>query len=167
MESEERQEMHPVTAYAQINARIMPIDRGSRFETPLEEALGKSGLGTVHGGGTLQLKSGELDYCGIDLDLLDLDRGAAFVCEFLERRGAPKGSKLTYEAQGVRREIPFGRVEGLALYLNGTDLPDKVYQECDSNVVIDTLNQLLRCRGNLESLARTDGDSPLLIWKVI
>ena len=36
-----------------------------------------------------------------------------------------------------------GQQEGLALYLNGTDLPDEVYQNCDANVMIDHLVRLM------------------------
>jgi hypothetical protein len=51
----------------------------------------------------------------------------------LERLGAPKGSQLVVDGGG--REIPFGATEGLAAYLNGTDLPDTVYRTSDVNVV--------------------------------
>jgi hypothetical protein len=56
-------------AYAQLNARIMPVARGKRFETPLTEALAKNGFGEVGGGGTLRSKTGEIVYCGIDVNL--------------------------------------------------------------------------------------------------
>jgi hypothetical protein len=38
--------MPPISAYAQLNARIMPLDRGERYEDPLAEALAKV---SVHG----------------------------------------------------------------------------------------------------------------------
>jgi hypothetical protein len=139
----------PIFAYAQLNARIMPIDRGEQYEDPLGDALEKNGFGAVTGGGTMQSKNGEIDYCGIDIDLLNVDKGVPFICEFLSKCGAPKGSKLQYEQNGSPTEVPFGHVEGLAIYLNGTDLPDSVYQQCDINFVVDEINRLLGDRGRM------------------
>src|SRR5436190_1912092 len=107
----------PVFAYAQLNAKIMPIQRGERFETPLEQALEENGYGEVGGGGTMQAsEGGEILYCGIDVDLFDLERGVPFVCDFLARRGAPRGSKLTYTLNEVKNEIPFGTNQGVGVY---------------------------------------------------
>jgi hypothetical protein len=139
----------PVFAYAQLNARIMPVARGKRFETPLAEALAENGFGEVGGGGTLQQQSGEIEYCGIDVDLTDIENGAPFVCKFLTDRGAPKGSKLTYTYEGKKVELAFGEAEGIAIYLNGTDLPADVYKQSDINVVIESINRLLGNRGSI------------------
>src|SRR5205823_3464365 len=140
-----------IPAYAQVNARIMPLDRGERYEDPLGEALAENGLGAVTGGGTMQSETGEIEYCGIDVDLLDVSKAVPFVCTFLTERGAPRGSKLEYELDGKRVEVPFGAAEGLAIYLNGTDLPDQVYKECDVNAVYDEINRLLGERGSIQS----------------
>jgi hypothetical protein len=139
-----------IPAYAQINARIMPMDRGERYEDPLAEALAKNGLGEVTGGGTMQSANGEIDYCGVDIDLFDISKGIPFVCDFLARLGAPKGSKLQYQHRGKGVETPFGSVEGLAIYLNGTDLPDEVYKQCDVNEFYDEINRLLGERGSIQ-----------------
>lgn len=77
----------PVFAYAQLNARVMPMERGALFEDPLHEAIDKKGYGEVTGAGTMQSPTGEIEYCGIDLDLYDLENGPAFVCKFLTDRG--------------------------------------------------------------------------------
>ena len=138
---------NPILGYAKLNARIMPLTRGTQFETPLEEALAENGFGEVGGGGTMQLKTGGIEYCGIDVDFFDVERGAPFVCKFLADRGAPRGSILSYEFNGQKVDLPFGSMEGLAIYLNGTDLPREVYKESDINVVIATINQLLGHRG--------------------
>lgn len=142
--------MQPISAYALLNARIMPLDRGDRYEEPLAEALAENGFGEVTGGGTMTSKEGEIDYCGIDIDLFDVAKGVPFVCEFLARQGAPRGSKLQYELEGKEVEVPFGVAEGLAIYLNGTDLPDEVYQNCDVNDVYDEINRLLGDRGAIQ-----------------
>jgi hypothetical protein len=142
--------MSTISAYAQLNARIMPLGRGERYEDPLGEALAENGFGEVTGGGTMQSKEGEIDFCGIDIDLFDLSKAVPFVCAFLTQRGAPKGSKLEYELNGTRVEVPFGMAEGLAIYLNGTDLPDEVYKECDVNAVYDEINRRLGDCGSIQ-----------------
>jgi hypothetical protein len=140
----------PILAYARLNARILPLDRGDRYEDPLTEALGENGFAEVTGGGTGQSENGEIAYCGIDLTLFDLEKGVPFICEFLAARGAPRGSALEYEQNGEKVEAPFGFLEGLAIYLNGTDLPDEVYQTCDVNELFDEINRLLGDRGDIQ-----------------
>jgi hypothetical protein len=121
----------PVLAYARLNARILPLDRGDRYEDPLAEALAENGFAELTGGGTGQSENGEIAYCGIDLNLFDIDSGVPLICNFLAARGAPRGSALEFEQNGDRVEAPFGFLEGLAIYLNGTDLPDEVYKTCE------------------------------------
>jgi hypothetical protein len=139
--------MEPVAAYARLNARIMPLDRGELFEDPLGDALAESGYGEIAGGGTMQSASGEIEYCGIDVDIFDIPQGVPFICQFLTEHGAPRGSVLQYEADGQDIEVPFGEMEGLAIYLNGTDLPDEVYEQCDVNDLYDEINRLLTDHG--------------------
>ncbi|HWV09054.1 MAG TPA: hypothetical protein VN156_05900, partial [Pseudomonas sp.] len=42
-------------------------------------------------------------------------------------------------------------LEGLAIYLNGTDLEKTVYEECDSNVVYSELDRLTEGNGRVYS----------------
>jgi hypothetical protein len=142
--------MPPISAYAQLNARIMPLDRGERYEDPLTDALAGNGFGEVTGAGTMQSQEGEIEYCGIDIDLLDVPKGVPFICDFLAQRGAPRGSKLQYESEGQKIEVPFGVAEGIAIYLNGTDLPDEVYRDCDVNYLYEEINRRLGDRGALQ-----------------
>lgn len=141
----------PVFAYARLNARLMPMDRGERYEDPLQEAFDENGFGQITGGGTLQRENGEIEYCGIDIDFFNLEEGVPFVCEFLASQGAPQGSLLQFEVDGEKQEVPFGFLEGLAIYFNGTDLPDEVYANCDINYVYDELTRLLDDRGEVQS----------------
>ncbi|HLW66731.1 MAG TPA: hypothetical protein VKS79_15560 [Gemmataceae bacterium] len=157
-------EAEPVFAYAQINAKIMPMDRGEQFEDPLMEEFEKNGYGAVTGGGTQLGNQNEIAYCGIDIDLFDLEKGVPFVCQFLSERGAPKGSKLSYEADGMKMEVPFGSIEGLAVYLNGTELPDEVYQQCDVNHVVDEINRLLSGKGAMFSHWQGPSETALYLY---
>src|SRR5687768_4081734 len=58
--------------YVKIPAAIQPLERASRFEDPLQEALERAGLGEVSGGGS-QLSDADADgrrqieFCGIDV----------------------------------------------------------------------------------------------------
>jgi hypothetical protein len=140
----------PTFAYARLNARILPLDRGERYEDPLIEALAENGFGEVTGGGTGQSENGEIAYCGIDLNLFDVEKGVPFICEFLAERGAPRGSAREFEHNGEKVEAPFGFLEGLAIYLNGTDLQDEVYEKCDVNELFEEINRLLGDRGDIQ-----------------
>ena len=102
------------------------------------------------GGGTGQAENGEIAYCGIDLNLVDVEKGVPFVCEFLAVRGTPRGSALEFEQNGEKVEVAFGILEGLAIYLNGTDLPDEVYEKCDVNELYGEINRLLGNRGDIQ-----------------
>lgn len=95
------------------------------------------------GGGTLQENTGELSYCDIEIELRTkaIDKSTiSDIILMLENLGAPKGSKLIIES--TKEEIPFGKKEGLALYLDGQGLPEEVYRECDINFVISEIHRL-------------------------
>lgn len=133
-----------------LNERAQPLDRGARYEDPLDEFLKERGLGEVVGGGSQLAASGEIEYCEIEIDLpSDSEDSLSFIGGALEALGAPKGSKLIIEP-GVK-ERAFGRNEGLAIYLNGTDLPNHVYSDCDSNFVFSEFNRLLDSIGSVHS----------------
>jgi len=128
---------------AQLNEKVGPIDRGLVYEDPLDEFLKEKQYGEVTGGGTLLEKTGELSYCDIEIELTSktIDNSAITdIISFLENLGAPKGSKLIIES--TKEEIPFGKKEGLALYLDGQGLPEEVYKECDINFVLSEIHRL-------------------------
>jgi len=134
----------------QLNARLMPMDRGSLFEDPLDAELRAAGMGDTDGGGTQLTHSGEVDFCDVEIYVKDLsDETLATIVEILERLGAPKGSKL--RSSGISSDVQFGRFEGLAVYLNGTNLPADVYKNCDSNFVYSEFNRLMGRAGKVFS----------------
>ncbi len=133
---------------AKLNARVQPRDRFDVYEEKLDAFLKEQALGAVCGGGTQLDESGEVQYCDIEVSLSRTDDEAlALLQEKLESLGAPKGSLLTV---GDDRKIPFGLNEGLAVYHNGTDLPDNVYQECDINLVWDEFEKLIGPQGEIQ-----------------
>jgi hypothetical protein len=135
---------------AQLNDRAQPMDRGELYEDPLQEVLEKHRAGNVVGGGTMLRADKEIDFCDIEIEVREpADEILALIKKTLEELGAPKGSKLRLEARG--EELPIGKNEGLAVYLNGTELPDDVYAECDANFVYSEFNRLLGDDGKVHS----------------
>ena len=135
---------------ATLNARLQPMHRREFFADPLDEVIKPLARCEVSGGGTMTSREGEVAYCDIEISGPEMGPGDAdLIVATLEKLGAPKGSKLTIES--TREEIPFGRTEGLAVYLNGTDLPDETYRDCDSNHVYDEFDRLLQDEGRVLS----------------
>jgi hypothetical protein len=139
-----------ILVIAQLNDRAQPMDRGELYEDPLDEVLKKHRAGNVTGGGTQLADDMEIEFCEIEIEVHEpATASISVIKQTLEELGAPKGSKLRLESQG--EELPFGINEGLAVYLNGTDLPDEVYAECDSNFVYSEFNRLLGADGKVHS----------------
>jgi hypothetical protein len=86
--------------FAKITDTVMPIERGTKYEDPLDAALKQARLGEVTGGGSSLSKDKKIEWVGVDIELTDLARGIPFVKSQLRRLGAPKGSKLEYEVNG-------------------------------------------------------------------
>src|SRR5262245_8109158 len=63
---------YPHFVFARILDPVGPMDRGSRYEDPLNEALQMRGLGEVSGGGTQLSKEGGIEWVGLDLELANL-----------------------------------------------------------------------------------------------
>ena len=147
-----------------LNARLQPMHRGEHFEDPLMEVMEELSLGEVTGGGT-QLSGDDagVSFCEIELTMPDTGETAiAALIAALEELGAPKGSKLFVGDSDV--ETPFGTHEGLALFLNGTGLPDEVYASCDINHVIEELDRLMGDHGRFSSYWEGATDTALYCY---
>jgi hypothetical protein len=135
---------------ARLNARAQPIDRGEVFEDPLDGVLQAAGIGSITGGGTQLGEEGEIQFCDLEISLPEAsDAVLATIRKALEELGAPKGSKLIWN-DGAN-ELEFGSFEGLAVYLNGTDLPDSVYEQSDFGFVYEEFGRLLGNDGRVVS----------------
>jgi hypothetical protein len=147
---------------ARLNAKLQPMHRGDLFEDPLNERLEQAGHGTVTGGGTQLTASGEVEYCDLEISV-----GAAspevldWLVATLDDLGTPKGSQLEIEGAAPRE---FGTLEGLGVYLNGTDLAADVYANCDSNVVYDELEAALGERGGVMSWWQGPTETALYLY---
>ena len=123
-----------------INAGILPEDRKGYYEEPIDYALRKMGIGEVTGANTCLSENGEPVGCEIDILLNEASNGNySQIQSFIEFLGVPKGSWLKVGEQ----QLKIGNLEGIAVYLNGTDLEDDVYKNCDVNFVIEELLKIL------------------------
>ena len=129
----------PHLVIARIPEHIEPMDRGARYEDPVQDALAIRELGVVTGGGSQLTAAAEIGYVDVELALADLNGALEVVQRILEDAGAPVGSQLLFEQDGVGVERPFGVQEGLAVYLDGTTLPEEIYAETDIDALMERL----------------------------
>jgi len=101
-------EENPLFVYVKIPGNIGPMERGKRFEDPLQGALSREHLGEVTGGGS-QLADEDTStilFCGLDIDVYDVERGIALLRRELIRLKAPMDTFLLYEVNGQEFEDP-------------------------------------------------------------
>ena len=128
----------PHFVLARIYEHIEPIDRGDRYEDPLQDVLDSKKAGRVTGGGSQLNEIGGIAYADLELELANLDAALSLVAHALEKAGAPQGSELIHAPDGrVLRE--FGKHQCLAIFLDGTSLPDEVYAGLDFEGVVSEL----------------------------
>lgn len=150
----------PLHLTVKLNAKLQPEHRHELFEDPLDALLGSAELGEITGGGTALTEDGEVDYGDIEVALND-PASLPGVIELLEQLGAPKGSLIQREGAP---DQPFGVTEGLALYLNGTDLPDEVYEQCDSNYVFEQIVERIEGHGEICSWWQGPTETALYLY---
>jgi hypothetical protein len=123
---------------ARFYEHIEPIDRGDRYEDPLDAALKSRRVGQVTGGGSQLNDLGEITHADVEIELANLDDAVGLAADVLEAAGAPQGSELI-SASDARVLREFGKQQCLAIYLDGTSLPDSVYAELDFGAVVEEL----------------------------
>jgi hypothetical protein len=128
-----------------LNARLQPEHRHELFEDPLDALLQAAEVGEITGGGTALSDDGEVEYGDIEVALHDA-AGVPKLIDLLEQLGAPKGSKVQGAGDCDRG---FGITEGLGIYLDGQNLPDEVYEQCDSNHVFEQLSERIDGLGEI------------------
>jgi hypothetical protein len=146
-----------------LNARLRPLDRGARYEIPLKEVLDARAPGSrVTGGGTLLSAEREPLVSDIDLDLEgDAHQVLELVTAALEAVGAPKGSRARLDEGDP---VPFGVTEGLAVYLNGTDLVGELYASGDVNDLIAVVRGRLGAEGDMQSYWEGPRETALYLY---
>ena len=129
-----------------LNAKLQPMHRHD-LEDALNEIFEQENIkAEITGGGTGQESNGEIAYCDLEIYLEEFsEEKTTQIIKILEKILAPNGSTLTIFSEDENTEpkiIPFGKHEGLGLYLNNS-LDDNVYEECDVNVVYEEVQKLL------------------------
>jgi hypothetical protein len=74
--------------YVRIPEDVQPIERGERYEDPLQDALNAEDLGEVTGGGSQMGEGKSIAFCGLDVEVYDRDRGLALIRSVMRRLGA-------------------------------------------------------------------------------
>lgn len=87
--------------YVYLPEDLDPLDRGARYEDALDDELKLVGIGYVSGGGSSlgdERDDGtrRIDFCGVDVDVTDVDAGRVLLRDLLPRLGCPPGSALWY-----------------------------------------------------------------------
>jgi len=133
---------------ARLHEYIEPIDRGERYEDPLNERLQAEGIGEVTGGGSQMDENFKIKHVDLEIYLADLDSAVSKLRSFLEDLGAPKGSELIFENDGKEIQIVFGSTEGIALVLDAK-LPPELWEK-HAEEVWPSLQKLLSESGSGE-----------------
>ncbi|SMC60700.1 hypothetical protein [Pedobacter nyackensis] len=144
-----KQESKEIYIIAQLNDKIMPISRGEVYEDPLDEFLKSNSYGEVTGGGTQLMEDNDIAYCDLEIRLFNHPTKHIIdeIINKLEYLGAPKGSKMIVEYTG--EQIPFGKLEGLGLYLDGINLSDEVYKNSDSEALAEEIRRLANIKSDV------------------
>ncbi|MGE8279101.1 MAG: hypothetical protein ACN6O2_01585 [Stenotrophomonas sp.] len=146
-----------------LNARLQPMHRADLEDAFIEACDARRINAEVVGGGTLLAKNGEVAACDIEVQMGNLDADAiAITGRLFEAMLAPKGSYMVVDGSSER--IAIGQHEGLGLYLNGTDLPDDVYQTCDSNHVYEECERRLEGIGMVNSHWQGPNETALYMY---
>lgn len=92
--------------YAKIQDTVPPLERGTKYEDPLDAALRAAKLGEVTGGGSMLTKEKTIEWIGVDIELVNLTDALVLTKKKLRELGAPKGSMLEFERDGKQFSIP-------------------------------------------------------------
>jgi hypothetical protein len=104
--------------------------RTIKYEIPLASALRSHGAGEITGVNAAMTRELEVESAEFEMILADLDKAVELVKLVLEEAGAPSGSEIRFSRDEKDEIVRFGRKEGLAVYLDGINLPDEVYDTC-------------------------------------
>lgn len=87
--------------YVYLPEDLGPLDRGARYEDALDDELELAGLGYVSGGGSSLGDAREdgtrpVEFCGIDVDVVNVDAGRTLLRDLLPRLGCRPRTALWY-----------------------------------------------------------------------
>ncbi|WP_130731332.1 hypothetical protein [Komagataeibacter xylinus] len=154
----------PIIVVAHLNARLQPFQRGHFLEDPLDAILKKMGIGEVMGGGTA-LAPDPVGVSACDVEIAVKDGSETVlkqVMQALDLLGAPKGAELRLPDGAA--PIAFGVMEGMAIFMNGTDLPAETYARSDINKTIEGPSAALGQKGELRGYWEGDSETALYFY---
>lgn len=166
MNEHQSSEHFPLFVTARIWEYIEPIDRGERYEDPLDAFLISNDIGKLDGGGTQLGDTPGIEYVDVTIWLRDSDEALELAAEELGRLGAPIGSELQFTRSGQQVSKAFGTTECLAVFLDGFNLPHEVYKNSDVNVTLKKLTGALAALGlgDFRSHWRGDRETALFFY---
>jgi hypothetical protein len=102
--------------YIMLPEPLQPMDRGGKYEDPLDAELRLENLGCVSGGGSSlsdEKPDGtrEIEWCGIDVDTLHVDQARALLRDHLPELGCLKGTCLQFRKDDVSLQDEFDGVQ--------------------------------------------------------
>ncbi len=111
--------------------KIGPMDRGDYWEDPLAEKAEAASIAELSGGGTMMDDDGAILFSEVELVVPDLsDERLNQIEQILVDLGAPKGTEF-YSGDSETALRSFGTTEVVGIGLDGSDLPDEVYEGFD------------------------------------
>lgn len=123
--------------------------RTIKYEIPLASALRAHGAGEITGVHSVMTGDLEVERVEFELILTDLDKSVELVKLVLEDAGAPTGSEIRFSRDEQEEIIRFGSKEGLAVYLDGINLPDVVYDTCSCDGLAALISPALTSVGGV------------------
>jgi len=138
---------NPYDIVIQINDKVSPLDRRNLYMLPLHDFLSENNYGEISGGGILKEEPGEIIFCDIHVKFYKEKISTAVlndIINFVEICGAPKGSKIIIEK--THQEIPFGKNEGIAIYLDEKNIEEKNHES-----YVDFVQSEISKRTNISS----------------
>ena len=147
-----------------LRGPVQPVDRNDHYEEPLFDALERAGLGGPgSGGGTLCGREGEIEEADFDVEVSSLD-AIPLIVRILEEAGAPRGSELRYERRGEPVVVPFGAVEGVAVYLDGATQAPEVYASTSAGELADRLTEAMGDAGEVRGSWQGPRETALYLY---
>jgi len=121
---------------------LLPADRATRYEDPLDAYLHRHSLGRLTGAGTQAGENAPIVFVQLELEL-DSARDIDLVAAKLDECGAPLGSQLHVVTDDGTETRVCGTTECMAVFIDGQTLPLDVYASSDVNVLIAKLQAAL------------------------
>lgn len=148
------------TFTVRLNARLQPEHAQELFVEPLSAWLMEAGQGAVGIAEVGVTPEDEVLYVDLKIALFDPSESGNVVAA-LEELGAPQGSEVCLPGE---QPMPFGRLQGLGLYLDGVNLADAVYESCDPHEVFEQVSAAINGLGDVCSFWQGEKETALYLY---